>query len=207
MHSRLKLLFLALVLSTLCLEGKHESLENNNTLAVKNMREEGISDGEFRQVISEFRNDSRLLRLWNNICVFPLEVEGNIVLARVDESGAKAEITCYWSEKPVNASKKGVVFDDFQSDIDGAWMGCGGNANFTKEIVEALHYKTSERLHLGEKLPYGYRNVSYILVSKCHYWSQEYCSRINSRFCRYEESEKIMSVAYAVIDGEGRIYW
>jgi len=169
-----------------------------------------LSYKEFFYAYGRFVESDYLMGKWRGTCVFPLNDESNVILiAKVIERGEEAEVKCYWKNEPVGVGEGvGVLLSDGQSDIDPGWYGCGKSQEFSRLLRDAVHNPGSNLAHLGSGLGGKENATSYVIVSKCHFWDENYCERIKSRFCRLDNSSDIISVAYAVLDDEsGGVYW
>jgi hypothetical protein len=159
-------------------------------------------------VFRQFESSAHLQRLWDGICKYPLEKENLILIGHIREIDGRPVLTCDWNRQPSGTDQvtSDIEFPEEQSDIDGRWFACDDQTAIA--VWDAVRHPGSNMVHLGGGVDADAREA-YVLVGKCHYWTDNYCDGDDPNpHCSLPDRKEIMSVAYAVLNPETEeIHW
>jgi hypothetical protein len=160
------------------------------------------------QVFRSFEQSAYLQDLWADTCVFPLTEENVVMFASVRRGIFEPKFQCDWKRMPVDIGDSGVTLTEGITDLDARWFGCGSDASLPSLVWDAAKNPGSNLVHLGKGLPSDAQEAV-ILVAKCHYWDDHYCTiKDGNPNCYFPNADQILSMAYAVIESEtGEILW
>jgi hypothetical protein len=158
---------------------------------------------QYRGVLQQFYDSDYLQREWPLQCNLGLEDESYIFfLAKLQEVEGGQFISCVRGEdyQPIEAS-----------DVLPEWDMCkeepSSYSGLAQRVSEEIHHKPFPLVHL-EDMVWNRSMKSYILVKRCHWLDEEKWSDTNHEYCSDKGDDcKIKSVAYAVLDERGKVYW
>jgi len=166
------------------------------------------SRSESEQAFRHLEKSPYLQNLWAETCSFPLTAENIILLAFVGREADASQLRCDWHRIPIGTSESGVSFVEGVTDLDARWFNCGGSTSLADLVWDAVQHPGSNLVHLGKGLPSDAQK-GVVLVAKCHYWDDHYCTiKSGNLNCDFHNADEIMSMAYAVLYPEtGEILW
>jgi len=166
------------------------------------------SVGNNTEAFTRFGQSSYLQSLWSETCSFPLTEENVVMFATVSNEAVEPRLQCDWKRTPIGVGDTGVIFVEGITDLDARWFSCEKDTSLPGLVWDAVTNPGSNLVHLGTGVSTGAEGAI-VLVAKCHYWDDYYCTiKSSNPNCGFSNADQILSMAYAVLDPKtGDILW